>query len=156
MQERLDQYDMKKARADKEPWLEIIVGSGHHSKVRQQIRPKVEEYLEIERMLEFYPVNKGALVVRFEHYTGKQPCFGEYYCPKCCRPWRNGRSWVTKWQACYKCRREKGSLEECFPLKQRPLQTRQSYNPTKGQGSIPHLQELCEKCTELGRPCPRV
>ena len=64
LRKRLDNYDMKKAKEEGEPWLEIIVGSGYHSEVRQRIRPKVEEYLR-ERELEFSPVNKGALVVTF-------------------------------------------------------------------------------------------
>ena len=33
LRERLDDYDMEKAEEEGETWLEIIVGSGHHSKV---------------------------------------------------------------------------------------------------------------------------
>jgi hypothetical protein len=159
LQERLDNYDKKKAREEGEPWLEIIVGYGHHSKVRQKIRPMVQEYLE-ERQLEFFPVNKGALVVTFEEYAGSEPCFGEYYCAECDKSWGNGRSWIGMWQACYNCHETKGLLEQCYPLKQRSRRKRQRYNPhivSKNKRSIPeHLTELCEKCLKLGRPCPQV
>ena len=155
LRERLDDYDMEKAEEEGETWLEIIVGSGHHSKVRQQIRPTVEKYLERERQLEFAPVNKGALVVTFKKYVGKQPCFGQYYCDICHRSWQNGRSWVDTWQACYKCHREKNIHKECLPLKQRSLKKSSPQFFSGSQGSIPHLQELCGKCTQLKRPCPR-
>ncbi|CAB4013894.1 zinc finger CCHC domain-containing 24-like [Paramuricea clavata] len=164
LRKRLDKYDLEKAKEEGEPWLEIIVGSGHHSKVRQnskvrqRIRPKVEEYLR-ERELEFYPVNKGALVVTFEEYAGSEPCFGEYYCNKCDKRWRNGRSWVGMWQACYDCYEKKRLLKRCYPLKQRSTRKQQRYTPnivSRNQRRIPeHLEELCEKCIELGRPCPR-
>ena len=157
MRERLNNYDKKKAREEGEPWLEIIVGSGHHSKEQQKIRPKVEEYLE-ERELEFFPVNKGALVVTFEEYAGSEPCFGEYYCNKCDKRWRNGRSWIGMWQACYNCYEKKRLIEKCYPLKQRCRRKRDNPNiVSKNKRSIPkHLKELCEKCRKLGRPCPQV
>ena len=164
LRKRLNNYDLEKAKEEGEPWLEIIVGSGHHSKVRQnskvrqRIRPKVEEYLR-ERRLEFFPVNKGALVITFEEYAGSEPCFGEYYCNKCDKRWRNGRSWVGKWQACYDCYEMKQLLKRCYPLKQRSTRKQQRYTPNivaRNQRPIPqHLEELCEKCIELGRPCPR-
>ena len=116
LRERLDNYDVKKAKEDGEPWLEIIVGSGHHSKVRQQIRPKVEDFLK-KREIEFSPVNKGALVVTFQEYSGSQPCFGEYYCTNCDHGWKSVRSWVEKWQACYKCHRKYGTIEKMLPFK---------------------------------------
>ena len=157
LQERLDAYDLEKAIEEDEPWLEIIVGAGHHSNVneRQKIRPKVEEYLQ-ERDMEFSPVNKGALVVTFEEYDGEEPCFGEYYCSECDKKWRNGRSWIDKWQGCYSCYEKSQSLVECYPLKQRRRRKLQRYNPNvsprnNGPG---HVQELCQKCRELGRLCP--
>ena len=120
LQEKFDNFDHEKARKDEEPWLEIIVGAGHHSKVkeRQKIRPKVEEYLQ-ERDLKFSPVNKGTLVVTFEPYAGEEPCYGEYYCSKCDNNWRNDQSWIGKYQACYLCDKERNSKVECYPLKQR-------------------------------------
>ena len=162
MQERFDSFDHEKARKEGEPWLEIIVGAGHHSKVkeRQKIRPKVEEYLK-KRKKKFSPVNKGALVVTFQKYSGEEPCFGEYYCSKCNNRWRNGRSWIGKWQACYLCYEEENSLEKCYPLKQRRRRKRQRHNrnvPLRNKRPYcpDHVQELCQKCWELGRPCPSV
>ena len=154
---------MKKAKKDGEPWLEIIVGSGHHSKIkeRQRIRPKVEEFLKNRKGMyaEFVPVNKGALVVTFEQYAGSEPCYGEYYCEKCDNKWRNGRSWIEMWQACYYCYEESGDVVECYPLKQRSRRKYQFYHhktASKSQKPIPeHLQELCAKCIELKRPCPQ-
>ncbi|XP_028397036.1 uncharacterized protein LOC114520892 [Dendronephthya gigantea] len=159
LRERLDEkFDMNVAEEDAEMWLEIIVGSGNHSKGRKRIRPMVEKYLK-KRKLEFKPVNKGALVVTFQKYAGKEPCFGPYYCTKCHKTWENGRSWIGKWQACYNCNERRNSIEKCYPLKQRPHRNRQTYIPkiaSRNQRPIPrHLQELCQKCTELGRPCPR-
>lgn len=150
---------MELAKKDREPWLEIIVGAGRHSRQeRQRIRPKVEDYLRKQK-LSFAPVNKGALVVTFQNYTGREPCFGEYYCTKCHNKWRNGRSWIGKWQACYICYEERQFLQKCYPLKQRSNRKQRSYNPiinSRNQRPITeHLQELCEKCIELGRPCPQ-
>ena len=170
LRERLDNYDETKAKKEGEPWLEIIVGSGHHSKVkeRQRIRPKVEEYLQGKEWkgrqltfsrLESSPVNKGALVVTFEKYAGSEPCFGEYYCTKCDNRWRNGQSWIGKWQACYVCYEETGSLEKCYPLKQRARKKQQRHNPkfvSRNQRYVPnHVPELCQKCRELGKECQR-
>ena len=161
LRERLDNYDKVKASKEGEPWLEIIVGSGHHSKERQKIRPKVEEYLR-ERKLSFSPVNKGAVVVTFEKYAGEEPCFGEYYCTKCDNRWRNGQSWIDKWQACYVCCKdeEKEELfEKCYPLKQRAKKKQQRHNPnvvSRQQRHVPkHVQKLCQKCKELGEECQR-
>ena len=152
LEERLENYDLEKAQKDGEPWLEIIVGSGHHSKVRQKIRPKVEEFL-IERQLDFSPVNRGALVVTFEEYTGPKPCFGEYYCTECDHKWINGRSWTRMWQGCYTCHEKKQLIQKCYPLKQRSTRKYSQIVSTQ-QRSIPHLQELCAKCIELGQLCP--
>ena len=157
LRERLDTYDIEKAREEEEPWLEIIVGSGHHSKIkdRQNIRPKVEKYLK-EKHVKFSAVNKGALVITYEEYRGREPCFGEYYCRKCNHRWRNGRSWVGKWQGCYDCYEKNGIVEECLPLKQRKHRKWLPYKPTGAhwRGEIPHLKELCQKCKELGENCP--
>ena len=158
MRERLDNYDEAKATEEGEPWLEIIVGSGHHSKERQKIRPKVEEYLR-ERKLSFSPVNKGALVVTFKEYEGSQPCFGEYYCSNCDSRWRNGQSWIKKWQACYTCHEDENLIKKCYPLKQRERKKLQWHNPkfvSRNQRHVPnHVQELCQKCIELGEECQR-
>ena len=150
LRERLHNYDIKKAREEEESWLEIIVGSGHHSKIKdhQILRPKVEKYLR-ENHLEFSAVNKGALVITYEKYKGEEPCFGEYYCEKCNCGWRNGRSWVGKWQACYECHTENGEWRLCFPLKQRRKTT-----APKSREKFPHLPTFCQKCQELGHPCP--
>ena len=80
VRERLENFNKTKASNERKTWLEIIVGSGHHSTVkgRQTTRPKVEEYLcKNERRIS--PVNKGALVVTFEEYAGTGRCFGEYF-----------------------------------------------------------------------------
>ncbi|XP_028411789.1 uncharacterized protein LOC114534526 [Dendronephthya gigantea] len=164
LSERIHKYDMKKAKEDGEPWLEIIVGSGHHSKVkeRQRIRPKVEEFLKNRegKYANFKPVNKGALVVTFEPYAGRQPCYGEYYCTKCDNRWRNGRSWIGKWQGCYDCYEESGLVIKCYPLKQRSWRKHQFYHhKTASINRKPtpeHLEELCAKCIELKHPCPQV
>ena len=157
LRERLDNYDIEKAREEEEPWLEIIVGSGHHSKIkdRQNIRPKVEKYLR-EEHVKFSPVNKGALVITYEEYRGREPCFGEYYCERCNHRWRNGRSWIGNWQGCYDCYEDNKIVVECFPLKQRKRRKWLPYKPTGAhwRGEIPHLEELCQKCKELGENCP--
>ena len=160
LRERLDNYDIEKAREEEEPWLEIIVGSGHHFKIkyRQNIRPKVEMYLR-EKHVKFSPVNEGALVITYEEYKGEEPCFGEYYCKRCNHRWRNGRSWIGKWQGCYDCYEDNEIVVECLPLKQRKRRKWLPYKPTgahSGRGEIPHLEELCQKCKELGEKCPRV
>ena len=122
--------------------------------MRQQIRPAVEKYLAKERQLEFAPVNKGALVVTFKEYSGKQPCFGHYYCDKCNTAWTDRGSWVGMWQACYNCDKRTHIRNECYPLKQRPLKkSPSSHARSAKQGGISHLQELCEKCIQLKRPC---
>ena len=158
LQERLSQYNLNQAREEKEPWLEIIVGSGHHSKNQQRIRPKVEEHLR-GRQLNFSPVNKGALVVTFQKYAGPEPCFGEYYCTKCDNRWRNSQSWIDKWQACYVCHKNRKLLVECYPLKQRASKKQRRHNPKfvpRNPRYVPnHVQELCQKCQELGRVCQR-
>ena len=159
MRVKLDNYDKAKATKEGEPWLEIIVGSGHHSRERQKIRPKVEQYLTRERKLRFSPVNKGALVVTFKEYEGSEPCFGEYYCSKCDSRWRNGQSWRKKWQACYTCYEDENLIKKCYPLKQRERKKQQRHNPkfvSRNQRQVPnHVQELCQKCIELGEECPR-
>ena len=137
------------------PWLEIIVGAGHHSKIKneQKIRPKVEKFLQ-ERNLEFASVNKGSLVVTFKRYTGPQPCFGEYYCKKCGRCWKSSKSYVGKYQKCTRCK------SNCWPVKQRQKEvanySRNSARCMKRRSAGPHQSNLCQKCHELRRPCNEV
>jgi hypothetical protein len=117
----LESFDIDKAIKNNTPWLEIIVGAGHHSKNNEQsIRPKVEKFLK-ERNLEFAPVNKGLLVVTFLSYSGPEPCFGQYYCEKCDCRWKSDRSYVEKYQKCDHCQ------EHCWPLKQREKEKLENY-----------------------------
>ena len=110
----LESFDLEKAIKNNTPWLEIIVGAGRHSKIKnkQSIRPKVEKLLK-ERKLNFAPVNKGSLVVTFLAYNGPEPCFGEYYCARCDLPWKSSKSYIGKFQQCARCK------NNCWPLKQR-------------------------------------
>jgi hypothetical protein len=117
----LESFDIDKAIKNNTPWLEIIVGAGHHSKNNEQSsRPKVEKFLK-ERNLEFAPVNKGLLVVTFLSYSGPEPCFGQYYCEKCDCRWKSDRSYVEKYQKCDHCQ------EHCWPLKQREKEKLENY-----------------------------
>ena len=150
---KLDNFDHEEAIANNTPWLEIIVGAGHHSRVKneQNIRPKVEKLLK-ERKLEFTPVNKGSLVVTFQSYSGPEPCFGEYYCEKCDRCWKSSKSYIGKYQKCVQCK------SDCWPVKQRGKEKVVNYH-RDGAESIAkrksgrHQSSLCQKCTELGHPC---
>ena len=148
----LDKFDHKKAVKNNTPWLEIIVGAGRHSRVKneQNIRPKVEKLLK-ERNLEFAAVNKGSLVVTFQSYRGPQPCFGEYYCEKCDRCWKSSKSYIRKFQKCVQCK------SDCLPVKQREKEKDVNYQregdefPKRKPGR--HQSDLCQKCVELGYPC---
>ncbi|KAK3737871.1 hypothetical protein QZH41_006349, partial [Actinostola sp. cb2023] len=61
-------------------WLEIIVGAGHHSRdQRQKVRPKVEQFLN-ERNIRFIESNKGALLITYREYNGREPCYATFYC----------------------------------------------------------------------------
>ena len=121
LENTLESYDMGKALTNNTPWLEIIVGAGHHSKKKEQnIRPKVEKLLK-ERDLKFAPVNKGSLVVTFLKYTGPEPCFGQYYCEKCDCRWKSNQSYVDEYQKCSHCQ------ESCWPLKQREKEKVEHY-----------------------------
>ena len=135
------------------PWLEIIVGAGHHSKIKneQKIRPKVEKFLQ-ERNLEFASVNKGSLVVTFKPYRGPEPCFGEYYCEECNHCWKSSKSYVGKYQKCTHCK------SNCWPVKQRQKEKIANYyrdgdGIMKGRSVGPHQSSLCQQCQELGHPC---
>ena len=114
LKETLETFNLDEAIKNNTPWLEIIVGAGHHSRVKneQNIRPKVEKLLK-ERNLEFAAVNKGSLVVTFQSYRGPQPCFGEYYCEKCDRCWKSTKSYIGMFQKCVQCK------SNCWPVKQR-------------------------------------
>ena len=139
---------LEKAIKNNAPWLEIIVGAGHHSKIKseQNIRPKVEKFLK-ERNRKFAPVNKGSLVVAFKPYSGPEPCFGEYYCEKCDHCWKSGKSYVEKYQKCDRCK------TICRPVKQREKEKATNYHRDSA-GSVKHHQSsLCQKCQELRRPC---
>ena len=150
---KLDNIDHEEAIANSTPWLEIIVGAGHHSRVKneQNIRPKVEKLLK-KRKLEFTPVNKGSLVVTFQSYSGPEPCFGEYYCEKCGRCWKSSKSYIGKYQKCVQCK------SDCWPVKQREKEKVVNYHrdgaeSTAKRKSGRHQSSLCQKCTELGYPC---
>ncbi len=123
LDETLESFDLEKAMKNNTPWLEIIVGAGHHSKIKnkQSIRPKVEKLLK-ERNLKFVPVNKGSLVVTFLAYSGPVPCFGEYYCEKCDRCWKSSKSYVGKYQKCIHCQ------ANCWPVKQREKEKATNYH----------------------------
>ncbi len=122
LDETLESFDLEKAIKNNTPWLEIVVGAGHHSRIKnkQSIRPKVEKRLK-ERNLKFAPVNKGSLVVTFLTYSGPEPCFGEYYCEKCDYRWKNSQSYVDEYQKCVQCQ---GS---CWPIKQREEEKVENY-----------------------------
>ncbi len=152
LKKKLDKCSLKEAIQNNTPWLEIIVGAGHHSKIKnkQNIRPKVEKLLK-ERNLKFAPVNKGSLVVTFKHYSGPEPCFGEYYCEKCDHSWKSSKSYVEKYQKCDRC------TTNCWPVKQREKGGFVNYHRDGTESvkrqSKPHQSSLCQKCQELGRPC---
>ena len=114
LKKTLETFNLNEAIKNNTPWLEIIVGAGHHSRIKneQNIRPKVEKLLK-ERNLKFAAVNKGSLVVTFQFYSGPEPCFGEYYCEKCDRCWKSNNSYVGKYQNCTHCN------DICWPVKQR-------------------------------------
>ena len=121
LEKTLENYDIGKAVTNNTPWLEIIVGAGHHSKKKEQnIRPKVEKLLK-ERDLKFAPVNKGSLVVTFLKYSGPEPCFGQYYCEKCDCRWKSNQSYVEDYQKCNHCQ------DYCWPLKQREKEKVEHY-----------------------------
>ena len=148
LEETLESFDLEKPMKNNTPWLEIIVGAGHHSKIKnkQNIRPKVEKLLK-ERNLKFAPVNKGSLVVTFKPYSGPEPCFGEYYCEKCDRCWKSSKSWVENYQKCVRCE------TNCSPVKQREKNYNRDGAKSVKRQSKPHQSSLCQKCQELGRPC---
>lgn len=161
LRERLETLDREPSNNDGKPWLEVIVGAGHHSRDnRQKIRPKVETFLrEREGLPAFQELNKGALLITFQEYSGKEPCFGYYYCKKCQKSWCSANSWVNRYQCCYWCYKKSGptKMEKCFPMKQ---ERRRSGPDRTGHrpffGAIPshkEMQNLCQKCSELGHYC---
>ena len=161
LQERLNTFDHDKAINDGTPWLEIIVGAGKHSRDNlQKIRPRVENFLSGQKHLPAYQLlRKGSLLITFQKYTGQQPCFGHFYCERCDNSWRSMFCWVGKYQCCYRCfEKSNGTwMEKCYPMK---LEKRRE-SPTKKASSqkssyLPkhqEIQELCQRCCELGRCC---
>ncbi len=152
LKENLTSFNLGEATAYNTPWLEIIVGAGRHSRIKnkQNIRPKVEKLLE-ERNLEFAAVNKGSLVVTFQTYSGPEPCFGEYYCDNCDKCWKSSKSYVKKYQKCARCQ------VNCWPVKQREKEKVENYQ-RDGAKSVKrpsgrHQSNLCQRCKELGYPC---
>jgi DNA-binding transcriptional MerR regulator len=147
LEEKLKSFDQE----EPPPWLEIIVGAGRHSreKNKQNIRPKVEQFLK-KRNLEFALVNKGSLVVTFQPYSGPEPCFGEYYCEKCDRCWRSSKSYVGKYQKCVDCK------VNCWPVKQREKEKVEYYHRDGARSAkrqLGHQASLCQRCKEKGHPC---
>ena len=161
LQGRLNTFDRDKAINDGTPWLEIIVGAGKHSRDnRQKIRPKVEKFLSGQKHLPAYqPLRKGSLLITFQKYTGQQPCFGHFYCERCDHSWRSMFSWVGKYQCCYRCYEKSNGtwMEKCYPMK---LEKRRESSTKKASSQkssyLPkhqEIQELCQRCCELGRCC---
>ena len=151
LKETLEKFDLEEAVENNSPWIEIIVGAGHHSrkKEKQNIRPKVEKFLK-ERGNKSTPVNKGSLVVTFIEYSGSEPCFGEYYCVQCDRCWKSSKSYIGKYQKCSRC------LFKCWPVKQREKERTLNYRregKEERRKSKPHQSDLCQRCQELGYPC---
>lgn len=140
--------NMGKARSENKTWLEVIVGAGHHSICgRQKIKPKVLDFLK-----EVYPnkvsdVNEGSLVVTFEEYPNNARCFGHYYCKKCKKDWKSGRSYKNKWQGCNWCFDQKKELVKCFPVMQCPLSKLKLEGVAK---HVDHCKALCQVCYEGG------
>jgi hypothetical protein len=147
---KLDNFDLQKAIKNSTPWLEIIVGAGRHSRIKneQNIRPKVEKLLK-ERNLQFTAVNKGSLVVTFQTYSGPEPCFGEYYCKKCDRCWKSSKSYVGKYQKCARCE------VNCWPVKQREKEKVVNYHRdvAVARQPKPHQSSRYQKHQKLDRPC---
>ena len=152
LKETFETFNLDEAIKNNTPWLEIIVGAGHHSRVKneQNIRPKVEKLLK-ERNLKFDAVNKGSLVVTFQSYRGPQPCFGEYYCEKCDRCWKSTKSYVGMFQKCVQCK------SDCWPVKQREKEKDVNFQREGDEFAQRkpgrHQSDLCQKCAELGYPC---
>ena len=68
--------------------------------------------------------------------------FGEFCCEDCNRSWFSGNAWEGKGQQCLQCQKM------ILPTTLRPLLHRYHNKDRK-----PHVQELCEKCQELGYNC---
>ena len=158
LQGRLNTFDHDKAISDGTPWLEIIVGAGKHSHDnRQKIRPRVEKFLRNQDLPVHQLLRKGSLLITFREYTGQQPCFGHFYCERCDNSWRSRSSWVGKYQCCNKCFEESNLKEKCYPmmLQKRKQSSTTKATPQKSSYMPKHreIQELCERCCELGRCC---
>jgi len=69
--------------------------------------------------------------------------FGEFRCTGCIHTWYSGNAWEGKGQQCLQCKRM------ILPASLRPLQ----YQFHNDEDRKPHIQELCEKCQELGYNC---
>ena len=158
LQERLNTFDHDKAINDGTPWLEIIVGAGKHSRDnRQKIRPRVENFLRNQDLPAYQLLRKGSLLITFQEYTGQKPCFGHFYCERCDHSWRSMFSWVGKYQCCYRCFEKSNLKEKCYPmmLQKRKQSSTTKATPQKSSYMPKHreIQELCERCCELGRCC---
>ncbi|KAL5254230.1 hypothetical protein ACHWQZ_G013865 [Mnemiopsis leidyi] len=74
-------------------------------------------------------------------YQGKKRTFGFFRCRDCDSSWQSAYSWANCGQECKICRKL------VYPYSQRPLRKQPGKNQKK------HLEELCEKCKELGYSC---
>ena len=155
LESKLESFDFEAAVKNEKPWIEIVVGVGHHSRENQKIRPKVERFLQ-ERSMDFAALNKGSLVVTLKKYNGPEPCFAEYYCQECDRCWESSRSWSNIPQACKKCKGRKEKNVECLPLKQRAQRNPslvRSRVRNRNRAKKKHQEDLCKKCQTLGHLC---
>jgi len=69
--------------------------------------------------------------------------FGNFYCTGCQHKWSSGNAWEGKGQECLLCR------EMVLPVSLRPLRPRFR----REEDRKPHLEDLCQKCQELGYNC---
>ena len=70
--------------------------------------------------------------------------FGEFFCKKCDRRWSSGNAWEGRGQQCKRC------LTNILPHTLRRLWRPQHLADHEQK---PHMEELCEKCKELGHSC---
>ena len=81
-------------------------------------------------------------------YQGKKRVFGEFQCSKCNRKWASGNSWANAGQECQNCR------IMVYPYHQRDLE-KPAEEDYERDLNKPHIQEMCEKCKQLGRDCSK-